>query len=85
VPRRAPRERVMEGHLGERIAIPPFWREAGAVRARRANLTRPIGLVNGLVSALDLRRCGRRPALIAVLPHKASPSKVSAIAGLVRR
>jgi hypothetical protein len=66
VPTRAPRERVMEGRPGERIAIPPFLREARMVRARRANLRRHIRLVNGLVVALHLRNCGRWPALIVV-------------------
>jgi len=37
--------------------------------AHRANLCRSTKPVNGLVGALDLRCCGRRLALIVVLPH----------------
>ena len=50
-PRRAPRELVMEGQLGERIAIPPSGAKL-VESARVANLSRPIGLVNGLSAHL---------------------------------
>src|SRR5215216_4234275 len=48
------------------IQHPPFLARSPCSSRASANLCRSTRLVNALVGALDLRRCGRRPSLIAV-------------------
>jgi hypothetical protein len=62
-----PLERPCGSQFDNASRSPLLWRETGVVRAPRANLSRIIRLVNGLVAALNLRCRGRHPTLIGVL------------------